>query len=257
VWRTPEALRAFGKPGDIVKEREAVDQEQPAPVKSTRSRSKRGAPAVTDGDDIQDTVAQAPSPRGAYAAPKAQPLQILQPPQPVAAAPALPEAPPQPEAAAPALPESPPDKAEAEQNSKKAAEMMAEAIQNKDPELLKKAIELQRQNKERRFRFLMLFLVVALLITVSLWVIFVKAGHAGWKSLVPFYNVYILLEISGQPWWFFILFFIPLVGTVIYLLAMLGMANKFGRGVLFGVGLWLLPMFFFPVLAFGGSEYEG
>jgi len=37
----------------------------------------------------------------------------------------------------------------------------------------------------------------------------------------------------------------------------LSLAKKFGRSELFGVGLLLLPMIFYPVLAFGGSEYEG
>jgi hypothetical protein len=57
-------------------------------------------------------------------------------------------------------------------------------------------------------------------------------------------------------WWMFLMF-IPLVGVVIYLLAMLSLAGKFRRSELFGVGIFLLPMIFFPLLAFGGSEYEG
>lgn len=37
----------------------------------------------------------------------------------------------------------------------------------------------------------------------------------------------------------------------------LSLAKKFGRSELFGVGIFFLPMIFFPLLAFGGSEYEG
>lgn len=166
---------------------------------------------------------------------------------------------------APAASSPPPDKAELERRSREAAQMMAEAIQKKDPELLKQAIEAQRsamqQNSVRSagmgLKFLLILLVISLLILVSMWVVFEKAGDAGWKSLIPIYNGYILMKISGNPGWWVILLLIPVVGIVINLLAMLSLAGKFGRGALFGVGLCFLPMFFLPALAFGGSQYEG
>jgi hypothetical protein len=106
-------------------------------------------------------------------------------------------------------------------------------------------------------KIVLISLVVCLLLIVSTWVVFEKAGEAGWKSLIPFYNMYILFIISGKPGWWLILMFVPVVSIVFYLLAMLTLAQKFGRGALFGIGLWLLPMLFFPILAFGGSQYEG
>lgn len=143
--------------------------------------------------------------------------------------------------------------------------MMAEAIQKKDPELLKKAIEAQKsampQNRAetagRSLRYLLLLLAVSLLIVVSMWVVFEKAGQSGVLSIIPIYNMYVLMEISGKPGWWLVLLFIPVVGFVFLLLAMLALAEKFGRGALFGLGLFFLPMFFFPMLAFGGSQYEG
>ena len=100
-------------------------------------------------------------------------------------------------------------------------------------------------------------LAISILIVAAQWVIFVRAGQAGWKCLVPFYNMYVLMEIAGKPGWWMFLMFIPLVGLVFFLFAMLSLAKKFGRSELFGVGLLLLPMIFLPLLAFGGSEYEG
>ena len=32
-----------------------------------------------------------------------------------------------------------------------------------------------------------------------MWLIFEKAGEAGWKSIIPIYNLYIMLEIIGLP----------------------------------------------------------
>lgn len=59
---------------------------------------------------------------------------------------------------------------------------------------------------------------------------------------------------NGKPGLWLLLLFIPFVGIVFYLLAMLALAERFGRGAGFGVGLCFLPMIFFPLLAFGGSQ---
>ncbi|OGU07276.1 MAG: hypothetical protein A2075_09525 [Geobacteraceae bacterium GWC2_58_44] len=100
-------------------------------------------------------------------------------------------------------------------------------------------------------------LFFSLLILSSMWVVFNKAGRSGVISIIPIYNMYILLEISGKPGWWLILMLIPGVGFVFHLLAMLGLAEKFGRGSLYGLGLFFLPMFFFPMLGFGESQYQG
>ena len=105
--------------------------------------------------------------------------------------------------------------------------------------------------------FLLIILAVSILLIAANWIIYERAGRAGWKCLIPFYNIYVLMEISGKPGWWMFLLFIPLVGLVIYFLAMLSLAKKFGRSELFGVGIFLLPMIFLPLLAFGGSQYEG
>ena len=104
---------------------------------------------------------------------------------------------------------------------------------------------------------MLLPLALIILIVAAQWVVFQKAGQAGWKCLIPFYNMYILMQISGKPGWWMFLLFIPLVGVAILLFAMLSLAKKFGKSELYGVGLFFLPMIFFPLLAFGGSEYQG
>ena len=45
-------------------------------------------------------------------------------------------------------------------------------------------------------------LVVYVLFVIALWKIFVKAGEAGWKSLIPLYNAYIMFKIVGMKGWF-------------------------------------------------------
>ena len=50
--------------------------------------------------------------------------------------------------------------------------------------------------------FLIAYLVLYL---VSLWKLFKKAGKKGWESLIPYYSTYVLIEISGLNWWYFLI----------------------------------------------------
>jgi hypothetical protein len=88
------------------------------------------------------------------------------------------------------------------------------------------------------------------------WKIFTKAGRPGWASLIPIYNWYVLLKVSGKPGWWLILFFIPLVSFIMWIIMCLGLAEKFGKGAGFGVGLAFLSIIFFPILGFGGAQYQ-
>lgn len=99
----------------------------------------------------------------------------------------------------------------------------------------------------------LLFLVV---IIASFWKVFEKAGVAGWKSLIPLYNLYLLVTIAGKPWWWFLLLFVPVVSLVILVLLHLALATRFGKGPLFGLGLAFLGFIFFPILAFDKSVYQ-
>ncbi|MEQ1797176.1 MAG: DUF5684 domain-containing protein, partial [Lacibacter sp.] len=58
-----------------------------------------------------------------------------------------------------------------------------------------------------------LFLV--LLPAIGLSGMFKKAGVAGWKAFVPFYNLWIMTELAGMKKYWFFLQFIPIVGWFI------------------------------------------
>lgn len=100
-------------------------------------------------------------------------------------------------------------------------------------------------------------LFVLLLMIISLWQVFEKAGEPGWACLVPIYNMVVLLNMAGKPVWWLLLLFIPLVNLIIYLLVFIAVAERFGKGALFGLGLFLFGFIFWPVLAFDGSAYQG
>lgn len=103
---------------------------------------------------------------------------------------------------------------------------------------------------------LMPFLLILVLVIASLWRIFTKAGEAGWQCIIPLYNLFILVKISGKPWWWFLLLFIPVVNIIIAVLVHIALAERFNRGFLYGLGLAFLGFIFFPVLAFGNAEYQ-
>jgi Family of unknown function (DUF5684) len=101
-----------------------------------------------------------------------------------------------------------------------------------------------------------LLLLLLLLMLASLWKVFVKAGEAGWKGLIPIYNIFLLIQIAGKPWWWFLLLFIPGVNLIIWVLINIALAERFGKGALFGLGLFFFGIIFFPALAFGKAEYN-
>ena len=90
----------------------------------------------------------------------------------------------------------------------------------------------------------------------SAWVIFEKAGQPGWASLIPIYNLYILIMISGKPASWLLLMFVPLVGFIIEFLLCVAISRKFRQKDSFAFGLFLFPVIFIPILAFSDAAYE-
>lgn len=101
------------------------------------------------------------------------------------------------------------------------------------------------------------YMAIAVFMIVSMWKVYVKAGKPGWAVLIPFYNILVMLEIIGKPWWYLLLMFIPIVNIVIAVMVTLDTAKVFGKGSGFGVGLIFLPFIFYPILAFGDARYLG
>jgi len=100
---------------------------------------------------------------------------------------------------------------------------------------------------------LLAFLV---LVIAGFWKTFEKAGRPGWASIVPVYNIYVLVKVAGRPGWWLILLFLPFVNIVASAIVCVDVARNFGKGTVFGVGLWLFPFVLFPVLGFGDATYN-
>ena len=122
-------------------------------------------------------------------------------------------------------------------------------------------------------------LAIYVLLVIAMWRIFTKAGEAGWKSLIPIYNVYIWYKIVGlqNAFWLMIAFSVIigllyninatlyLICTVIYSITALlvtifhsiRLSKSFGHQGGFAVGLIFLPTIFTLILGFSSDKFVG
>ena len=130
-----------------------------------------------------------------------------------------------------------------------------------------------------------------ILIVLAEWRLFKKLGEKPWKSLVPYYNSYILYKHawSRTAFWVYLisstlfglvqsgakyfsqnmpesmwmsllgLLTVPLgiVTIVCSILYAIRLAEAFGKGKFFSVGLLLVYFVFISILGFGKSQYIG
>lgn len=124
---------------------------------------------------------------------------------------------------------------------------------------------------------LLIFLIViaiavAVFMVIAYWKLFKKAGKNGWEAIVPYYNTWILNEIAGAHWLWFVALIVgsagmtaedsglrAMAGAVVILADIvvgINIAKKFGKSTGFGVLCVLLPFIGYPILAFGSAKYD-
>ena len=105
---------------------------------------------------------------------------------------------------------------------------------------------------------LIFYLIIIIIEIAALWKVFTKAGKPGWASIIPVYNIIVLVQIIKKPaWWWIVIVFVPFVNIIFLILAMIELAKVFGKGGGFAVGLILFPYIFLPILAWGDAQYQG
>ncbi len=104
-------------------------------------------------------------------------------------------------------------------------------------------------------------LIVMAVYIISMWKIFEKAGQPGWAAIVPIYNIIVQLNVQGRPTWWIVWYLVPFVnyvsGLVMFIIAGLDLAKRFGKSGGFAAGLILLNPIFLLILAFGSARYQG
>ena len=100
-------------------------------------------------------------------------------------------------------------------------------------------------------------LLVGIFFIIVMWKIFTKGGQPGIAAIIPIWNIIAMLQIAGKPVWWIILLCIPFVNIVIGIMVMIALAQSFGKGVGFAIGMLFLPIIFYPMLAFGSAQHGG
>src|SRR5580698_273905 len=95
-----------------------------------------------------------------------------------------------------------------------------------------------------------LYVASTLVIVVSMWVIFERAGVPRWAAIVPFYNVAMLYRLVGQPPRQSALLLIPVYNVYLFIRLMNDVSRAFGGDRVFTVILLISPFIGFPMLAF-------
>ena len=124
-------------------------------------------------------------------------------------------------------------------------------------------------------------IAVVLLFVASEWRILSKAGEKGWKSLIPFYGLFVSHHIVGMSHIWFILEIVAWIAELVFeiikfpepvvfwfgivvgaftllseIVHLIKICNCFSKGIGFKIGTILLPNIFLLILAFGKAEYK-
>ncbi len=97
---------------------------------------------------------------------------------------------------------------------------------------------------------LSLFAII-ILFHLGLWKLFEKAGRKGWEAIVPLYNLYVMIKLSGRPLWWLILFLIPGVNFIVWMGLVVDFAKSYAKNsFLEHVGAIAVPFLLFPLWGF-------
>lgn len=105
------------------------------------------------------------------------------------------------------------------------------------------------------FFLILVALAWAVLVIIAKWKIFTKAGKEGWKSLIPVYSDYTMLQILNMEPLLCFLMLVPGAHFMLNIVVQVKLAKSFKRGVGFAIGLILLEPIFDMILGFGSAKY--
>ncbi len=73
------------------------------------------------------------------------------------------------------------------------------------------------------------FIIANLIFGAGTWKLFKNAGKQAWQAYVPFLNIWKGLEIIDRPKWWIILFYLPIVGPIFWLVFFVDLGDSYGK----------------------------
>ncbi len=107
---------------------------------------------------------------------------------------------------------------------------------------------------------LQLIIIIPLLLgipTVFAWKLFEKANRKGFYALIPFFNLYVFLQIIKKPFWWYILLLVPFINIFVYMLMLIELIRCFGKEQLWEQFVAVVfPIIYLPYLSFQDVSYR-
>ena len=98
--------------------------------------------------------------------------------------------------------------------------------------------------------------VDSIIVTIGGKKLFKKAQKNEKSALYPVANLFTLLEISEMSTFYGILFFVPVINCVVLFIMFYKLGGEFDTSTSYKLGLALLPIIFFPLLANSDKQYK-
>ena len=102
-----------------------------------------------------------------------------------------------------------------------------------------------------------IFLGLAILMFISGWKVFKKAGLPGWAIFVPIYNMIVRLQVAKMSGRWLLTIICPPLFALVMIISCFRTAENFWKHWAFGLGIFFLKFIFVPILAFDNSKFLG
>ena len=105
--------------------------------------------------------------------------------------------------------------------------------------------------------WIIIFLVFQIIYFLSTWKLFIKAGEKPIYSLIPFYNLILMMKIIKRPKWWVVLLFIPVINLLMFGVVIIEILRSFGKNSNLDslIGLVSLGTYITYINYFGSIDY--
>lgn len=92
--------------------------------------------------------------------------------------------------------------------------------------------------------------IISLLVIIELYILFQRLNEKGWKAIIPIYNSIVLLNLTNQPIWYFVLLLIPIVNIFVMYKVGIFLTEQFNKDKKMAILFAILPFIGLIILLF-------